>query len=91
MKHATEPRRRRFLRTTFAAAGALLLAGCEKLSQSKWFPKILAAGEDLNQNVHQAIGGRRAMAQEFPVSALSPDFRSNGTSRNSLASGHISS
>jgi DMSO/TMAO reductase YedYZ molybdopterin-dependent catalytic subunit len=72
--------RRQLLRTTLAMGAALLLAGCEKLSQSEWFPKILGAGERLNQKVHGLLGGRRAMAQEFSPADLSPDFRSNGTS-----------
>jgi DMSO/TMAO reductase YedYZ molybdopterin-dependent catalytic subunit len=72
--------RRQFLRTTLATGAALFLAGCEKLSQSEWFPKLLGAGERLNQKVHGLIGGRTAMAQEFSPADLSPDFRSNGTS-----------
>ena len=80
MKSRTEPARRRFFRFAFGATGTLLLAGCEKLSQTEWFPKLLGAGERLNQKVHGALGGRRAMAQEFLPADLSPDFRSNGTS-----------
>ena len=80
MKSSAELSRRRFFRHTFGAAGAMLLAGCEKLSQSEWFPKLLASGERLNQRVQGALGGRRSMAQEFTEADLSPQFRSNGTS-----------
>ena len=31
--------RRRFLTRTVAAAGALALAGCERLSHTDWFPR----------------------------------------------------
>jgi DMSO/TMAO reductase YedYZ molybdopterin-dependent catalytic subunit len=80
MKPSIEPARRKFFRVTFGAAATLLLAGCEKLSRTDWFPKLLGAGESLNQKVHGVLGGRRTMAQEFSPADLSPDFRSNGTS-----------
>ena len=80
MSTGIESNRRRFLRASAAAAGALALAGCEKLSHSEWFPRVLGAGERLNRKVQQALGGRRSMAQEFTPADLSPDFRSNGTS-----------
>jgi len=74
-----EAARRRFLARTFAAAGALALAGCERLSKSDWFPKILGAGETASQAALQTVAGRKSMAQEFTVADLSPSFRSNGT------------
>jgi len=80
MKPTTESARRRFFRISLGAVAASLLAGCEKLSQTEWFPKLLGAGETLNQKVHGVLGARRAMAQEFSPADLSPDFRSNGTS-----------
>jgi DMSO/TMAO reductase YedYZ molybdopterin-dependent catalytic subunit len=80
MKPNTMRSRRQFFRVTLGAAGTLLLAGCQKLSQSEWFPKLLDAGEELNRRVHGVIGGRRSMAQEFSPADLSPDFRANGTS-----------
>ena len=80
MKSRAELSRRRFFRRTSAGAGAMLLAGCEKLSHSEWFPKLLASGERLNRRVQGALGGRRSMAQEFSEADLSPQFRSNGTS-----------
>jgi DMSO/TMAO reductase YedYZ molybdopterin-dependent catalytic subunit len=80
MKPSIELPRRQFIRVTLGAAASLLLAGCEKLSRTEWFPRLLASGESLNQKVHGVLGGRRAMAQEFSPADLSPDFRSNGTS-----------
>ena len=78
MNHV-EAARRRFLARTFAAAGALALAGCERLSKSDWFPKILGAGETASRAALQTVAGRKSMAQEFTVADLSPSFRSNGT------------
>jgi DMSO/TMAO reductase YedYZ molybdopterin-dependent catalytic subunit len=71
--------RRRFLSRVTGAAGALLLAGCERLSQSEWFPKVLATGERLSEAAQTLVTGRKAMAQEFSEADLSPTFRSNGT------------
>jgi DMSO/TMAO reductase YedYZ molybdopterin-dependent catalytic subunit len=71
--------RRRFLTGTLGAAGTLLLAGCERLSQSEWFPKILSAGEKASAAVAHAVTSRKSMAQEFTEADRSPTFRSNGT------------
>jgi DMSO/TMAO reductase YedYZ molybdopterin-dependent catalytic subunit len=71
--------RRRFLARTLAAAGTLLVAGCERLSQSLWFPKVLGAGEAASSAVAHAITSRKSMAKEFTEADRSPTFRSNGT------------
>ncbi len=71
--------RRRFLARALAAATAPLLAGCERLSESAWFPKVLAIGEKASDAVSHLVTSRKSMAQEFGVADLSPSFRSNGT------------
>ena len=71
--------RRRFLARTFGAVGALALGGCERLSRTEWFPKVLGAGETASSVVAHAITSRRSMAQEFTDADRSPTFRSNGT------------
>jgi len=71
--------RRGFLRASLAALAAPMLTACQRLSESTWFPQILASGETLSRSVSQLIG-RRGMAQEFAPSDISPTFRSNGTS-----------
>lgn len=76
----TEAGRRRFLVRVLAASGSLLLSGCDRLSESKWFPKVLSGAEKLTQAAQKLIVPRRAMAQEFSAADLSPEFRSNGTS-----------
>jgi DMSO/TMAO reductase YedYZ molybdopterin-dependent catalytic subunit len=56
------------------------LAGCDWLSQSERFPKVLSSAEKLTQAAQKLIVPRRAMAQEFSPADISPEFRSNGTS-----------
>ncbi|HVE90053.1 MAG TPA: molybdopterin-binding protein [Burkholderiaceae bacterium] len=63
-----------------SALGALFLTGCDRLSETEWFPKVLRSSETLTRGVHQLLGSRRSMAQEFTDADLSPFFRSNGTS-----------
>jgi DMSO/TMAO reductase YedYZ molybdopterin-dependent catalytic subunit len=71
-------RRRLFFRAA-AGAGAIALAGCDKLSRTEWFPKFLGNTEVLTRKAQRAVMPRKSMAQEFPESARSPEFRSNGT------------
>lgn len=71
--------RRGFLRASLAAIATPVLGACQRLSESSWFPQILASGETLSRNVSQLLG-RKAMAQEFAPGDISPTFRSNGTS-----------
>ena len=79
MKQRAEHSRRRFLARAFGAAGALALSGCDALSRTEWFPKVLETGEKLSEAAQHLIAPRRAMAQEFGEADLSPSFRSNGT------------
>src|SRR5579862_5531362 len=78
MNDAHQPSRRWFFARTLGAGGAVLLAGCERLTRTEWFPKVLAVGEKTSQAIHKTFA-RKAMAQEFTAGDLSPDFRSNGT------------
>lgn len=72
--------RRRFLARMLAAGGVVWLTGCDKLSRTEWFPRVLGSAEKLNHTVHHLIAPRKAMAQEFSAADLSPVFPSNGTS-----------
>ena len=77
---AVEPgARRRFLGRIGASLAALGLGGCDRLSQSEWFPGVLESAGKLNERVAKLVTGRKAMAQEFTPADLSPTFRSNGT------------
>jgi DMSO/TMAO reductase YedYZ molybdopterin-dependent catalytic subunit len=63
-----------------AGAGGLLLTGCDKLSQSASFRRVLATAERLNLNTHRLIlGSRTPLAREFSASDISPVFKANGS------------
>jgi len=73
--------RRSLLTRIFAGACTVTLAGCEKLSETTWFPKVLNLGEKATHAAQRLILPRKAVAQEFPDSERSQKFRSNGTSQ----------
>ncbi|MGO9853400.1 MAG: molybdopterin-binding protein [Steroidobacteraceae bacterium] len=79
MRIRNSPSRRRFLGGALGVACTALLSGCDALSKTQWFPKILDAGEHLNRAAQGLITSRKSMAQEFTEGDLSPEFRSNGT------------
>ena len=79
MNHPDKLTRRQMLVRTVGGASAALLAGCDKLSQTSWAPKILGAGENMNLAAQRLVLTRKSMAEEFDPSDLSPEFRSNGT------------
>jgi DMSO/TMAO reductase YedYZ molybdopterin-dependent catalytic subunit len=62
-----------------AAFGGLMLAGCDRLSQSSTFLQFLGSAEHLTYRTQRLLVGH-SLAREFPESDLSPVFRSNGTS-----------
>jgi DMSO/TMAO reductase YedYZ molybdopterin-dependent catalytic subunit len=71
--------RRHLLRGTVAAAGAALLAGCDRLSNNESFVEALKSAEHLNSAVHKLVAPRSAMAQEFERKDIAKVFRGNGT------------
>jgi len=76
---ASQPGRRRFLIRLAGGAGALSLAGCDRLSQTEWFPRVLASAEQVNDRLHHLLASRTTMAREFTEGDLSPQFRANGS------------
>lgn len=71
--------RRNLLTRLLAGASIVVLSGCQKLSETAWFPKVLGLGEKATYKVHRLILPRKAMAEEFKATDLSPEFRGNGT------------
>lgn len=71
--------RRSLMTRLVAGAGVVVLSGCQKLSETAWFPKVLGLGEKATYKIQRLVVSRKAMAQEFTADDLSPQFRSNGT------------
>jgi DMSO/TMAO reductase YedYZ molybdopterin-dependent catalytic subunit len=79
MAHEPEITRRSMMTRLLAGLGMLMVSGCDRVSESTWFPKLLTVGEKANYRVQRLILPRKSMAQEFLPGDLSPQFRSNGT------------
>jgi DMSO/TMAO reductase YedYZ molybdopterin-dependent catalytic subunit len=58
--------------------GLILLAGCDNLSRSGWFPSVLGGAEGLTRGVQRLITPRKAMAREYAEADRSPVFPTNG-------------
>jgi DMSO/TMAO reductase YedYZ molybdopterin-dependent catalytic subunit len=71
--------RRSFLRMAILGSAGLLAAGCDRISQSSWGPKVLGKAEGLNRRVQALLAPSSAMAQEFTEADISAVFRANGT------------
>lgn len=80
--------RRAVLSGVCGSLGTAFLTGCDALARTSWAPKVLDLAEPLNRATQHLLAPRRSMAQEFPESARSPTFRSNGTAYPSDASYH---
>ena len=72
--------RRSLITRLLSGISVMTLSGCEKLSETDWFPKVLGLGEKATYKVQRLVLSRKAMSQEFAETDLSPHFRSNGTS-----------
>jgi DMSO/TMAO reductase YedYZ molybdopterin-dependent catalytic subunit len=72
--------RRGLMTRLLAGASVAVLIGCDKLSRTAWLPRVLGLGEKATYKIQRLVLPRKAMAQEFPATDLSPQFRSNGTS-----------
>jgi DMSO/TMAO reductase YedYZ molybdopterin-dependent catalytic subunit len=79
MRLERRPSRRLFLSSAASTAGALLLAGCDRLSKAPGFRNVLYTGEDMTMLVQRALLSPSSMAKEFPASAISANFRANGS------------
>ena len=63
-----------------ASLSGLLLAGCDRLSNSPKFQSFVGSAEDLTFPAQRALLAGQPLARVFPASMLSPVFKSNGTS-----------
>ena len=71
--------RRRFLVRAAAGGSALLLAGCDKLSETPWVRAVLGGATDVTKTAQRAILPRSQLARTYPKSAISKEFRANGS------------
>jgi DMSO/TMAO reductase YedYZ molybdopterin-dependent catalytic subunit len=69
---------RRWLVQALAAAGAAVLAGCDRIAESPSAAKVVASAERLNLHVQRLLQKRTALAAEFTPADISPYFRPNG-------------
>jgi DMSO/TMAO reductase YedYZ molybdopterin-dependent catalytic subunit len=71
--------RRSFIRMAIMGTAGIIVAGCDRISQSDWGPKVLNKAQGLNRRVQALLAPSSAMAKEYTEADLSPVFRSNGT------------
>ena len=55
------------------------ISGCDRIATSPAVNSTLAAADGLTFHVQRLLLGRSALAREYPASAISKDFRANGT------------
>jgi DMSO/TMAO reductase YedYZ molybdopterin-dependent catalytic subunit len=71
--------RRGFLTRSAAAGSALILGGCDSLSQSPTFREMLYSAERATKSLQRLVLGERSLAREYSVSELSKSFKANGS------------
>jgi len=72
--------RRTWIERALAASGAALsLSGCERIEQSENVNATLSHAEKWTRFIQRLLLGRQTLAREYPESAISKDFRANGT------------
>jgi len=72
--------RRRFLQDSVLSLGALAVSGCDRLSGSPSFRRLLDSADALTMRGQRLLIGGQALAREFTAADISPAFRANGTS-----------
>src|SRR4051812_23467635 len=70
--------RRRFIATGSGALGGLLLAGCDRVTESDWGKRLLGSVDEINRRLQRLLSGRAALAREFSEAEISPVFKANG-------------
>jgi len=71
-------KRRQLLKGTLGATSLIALAGCDNLTRSDWFAKILSQAERLTELVQRAVTPAGAMAKEYREADISAVFPANG-------------
>ena len=71
--------RRGVLTGALIGAGTLMVAAGDRLSRAPWFSDLLDRTGELNRDAFRLLTPDMALAREFPESAISETFKSNGT------------
>src|SRR3984885_4628051 len=71
--------RRKLMIGTTGALSALLLGGCDRLSEDPTVQRVLASAESLTRRMQRLLGGSHTLAPEYTEADLSKDFKANGT------------
>ncbi|MDP3853828.1 molybdopterin-binding protein [Phenylobacterium sp.] len=74
-----QPHRRAWLTGALSSAAGLTLAGCDRLTSEPRVNTALEVGEIITRRAQRSLVGRTALAREYPETAISADFRANGT------------
>ncbi|HEX4510470.1 MAG TPA: molybdopterin-binding protein [Burkholderiaceae bacterium] len=78
MTTSPDLRRRQWLKFA-SGAGALALAGCDRLSVNPQFDGMLRHGEAWTMRTQRLLLAHQPLAREFAETELSPHFRANGS------------
>jgi DMSO/TMAO reductase YedYZ molybdopterin-dependent catalytic subunit len=78
MKPRPIMKRRQFLKGAAGAASLVVLAGCDNVTRSGWFPRLLQSAEKLTSVVQGAVTPADALAKEYTESDISAIFPANG-------------
>ena len=71
--------RRSFLRMAIMGTAGIVVAGCDRISQSRWGTRVLGSAEGLNRRVQALLAPSSAMAKEYSEADISSVFHPNGT------------
>ena len=71
--------RRAWLRVGLTTVVGAAATACDKITQSPAVNATLDGAETLNRRFHSLLVGKSALAREYDVRAISPDFKANGT------------
>ena len=71
--------RRLFLAGAAGLAADVMLSGCGRVAASREGQTAFEAANEMSYAVQRAVMGSKALAPEFALSDLSPDFRANGS------------
>jgi len=64
---------------TMAGAAGMLVAGCDRISQTAWGADTLGKAEGLNRRVQALLSPSGSMAREYTEADISSVFHPNGT------------